>query len=234
VVSESADQPPTAPARPDRVSRYAPLSGLVVFVLFTVGNLLWSIDIPATDAPAGELVGFYEDRSTQIVVGASLSMVSIVLFVWFSALLRDQLELELGDRGTSLPTAAFGGAVMAFTVGLGAETINMAGALRAASDGGIGPNAAQAYFDISQILGFNAAGVGLATMIAATALAALRGSRLLPRPLAIPALILALTLLVPGLVRITLILAILLLPLYSIRLYRLANEAGTGTTARIA
>jgi hypothetical protein len=217
----------------DALARYAPLSGLAVFVLFAVGNALWSIDIPATDAPAGELADFYEDRSTRIIVGASISMLSIVLFVWFSALLRDRLEVELGESAASLPTAAFGGAVMAFTVGLGAETINMTAALRAASDSGIGPDAAQAYFDISQILGFNAAGVGLATMIAATALASLRGSRLLPRSLAIPGLILALTLLVPGVVRVTLILAILLLPLYSIRLYRLANEP-EATSARLA
>ena len=154
--------------------------------------------------PAAELAAFYEDRSTQIIIGASLSIVAVVLFVWFSALLRDRLELELGDRGASLPTAAFGGAILAFTVGLGAETINMAGALRAASDGGISPDAAQAYFDISQILGFNAAGVGLATLIAATAVASLRGSRILPRSLAVPALILAVTLLVPVVVRVTL------------------------------
>jgi hypothetical protein len=196
---------------------------LAVFALFAVGNLLWSIDIPATDAPGAELAGFYEDRSTQIIVGASLSILAVVLFVWFSALLRDRLELELGDRGASLPLAAFGGAILAFTVGLGAETINMAGALRAASDGGISPDAAQAYFDISQILGFNAAGVGLATLLAATAIASLRGSRILPRQLAVPVLILAVTLLVPVVVRFTLPLAILLLPLYSIRLYRLGE-----------
>ena len=207
----------------DSLARYAPLSGLAVFVLFAVGNLLWSIDIPATDAPGAELAAFYEDRSTRIIVGASLSILAVVLFVWFSALLRDRLELELGDRGAGLPMAAFGGAILAFTVGLGAETINMAGAMRAASDGGISPDAAQAYFDISQVLGFNAAGVGLATLIAATAVASLRGSRILPRALAVPALILAVTLLVPGVVRVTLQLAILLLPLYSIRLYRLTN-----------
>jgi hypothetical protein len=209
----------------DGLTRYAPLSGLAVFILFAVGNLLWSIDIPATDAPGAEIASFYEDRATRIVVGASLSILSIVLFVWFSALLRDRLELDLGERSVGLPGAAFGGAIMAFTVGLGAETIHMAGALRASGDGGITPDAAQAYFDISQILGFNAAGVGLATLIAATAVASLRGSRILPRALAVPALILALTLLAPVVVRYTLQLAILLLPLYSVRLYLLTNAA---------
>jgi hypothetical protein len=212
----------------DALARYAPLSGLAVFVLFAIGNGLWSLDIPSTDAGARELVEFYDDRSTRIVVGASISMLSIVLFVWFSALLRDRLELELGDRAAGLPLAAFGGAILAFTVGLGAETINMAGALRARSDDGIGPELAQACFDISQILGFNAAGVGLAATIAATAVASLRGSRLVPRALALPALVLALTLLVPGLVRVTLLIAILLLPLYSVRLYMLAGETAEG------
>jgi hypothetical protein len=207
----------------DALIRYAPLSGLAVFVLFAIGNGLWSFDIPATDAGGTELVEFYDERSTRIVVGASLSMIAIVLFVWFSALLRDRLELELGDRGASLPTAVFGGAILAFTVGLGAETINMAGALRAGTDDGISPDLAQACFDISQILGFNAAGVGLATMVAATAVATLRGSLILPRSLVIPALILAVSLLVPGVVRATLVIAVLLLPLYSIRLYRLSG-----------
>jgi hypothetical protein len=212
------------PAAPrDSFTRFAPLSGLAVFALFAVGNLLWSIDIPATDAGGAELASFYEDRSTRIIVGASLSILAVVLFVWFSALLRDRLETELGDRGASLPTAAFGGAILAFTVGLGAEAINMAGALRAASDGGISPGAAQAYFDISQILGFNAAGVGLATLIAATSVATIRGSRILPPGLVVPVLILAVTLLIPVVVRFTLLLAILLLPLYSIRLYRLGE-----------
>jgi hypothetical protein len=100
----------------------------------------------------------------------------------------------------------------------------MAGAQRASSDAGIGPDAAQAYFDISQILGFNAAGVGLSALIAATALATLRGSGILPHRLAIPTLVLAVTLLIPTVVRFTLPLAILLLPLYSIRLYRLSDQ----------
>jgi hypothetical protein len=217
----------SAGTHPDALARYAPLSGLVVFVLFAIGNGIWSLDIPSTDASPVELVDFYEERSTRIIIGASLSILSIVLFVWFSSLLRDRLELELGpDRAAGLPLAAFGGALMAFTVGLGAETINMAGALRAEGDGGITPDAAQAFFDISQILGFNAAGVGLAALIAATAVASLRGSRLLSRPLAVPALILALTLLTPQLVRVTLLVAILLLPLYSIRLYQLTSGEG--------
>lgn len=205
------------------MSRWAPLSGLAVFVLFGVGNALWAIDIPATDAPPAELVEFYEERSTRIVAGATLSLLAVALFVWFGAVLRDRLRAELGDRGASLPGAAFGGVLLAATVGLGAETINMAGALRAASDGGIDPAAAQAFFDISQVLGFNAAGVGLAVVVAAIAAAALRGSRLIPRWFAIPLFVLALTLFTP-LVRVTFLLAFLLLPYLSVRLYRLADE----------
>ena len=94
--------------------------------------------------------------------------------------------------------------------------------LRAESEAGISPAAAQAFFDISQILGFNAAGVGLAILVGATAIASLRGSQLVPRPLVVPLLVLALTLLTP-LARVTLMVAFLLLPLYSVRLYRMAG-----------
>lgn len=203
------------------MSRLAPLSGLTVFVLFGLGNAIWGIDIPATDAPPAELVDFYEDRSTQIVVGATLSILAVVLFVWFGAVLRDRLQLELGERAASLPGAAFGGVVLAAAVGLGAETINMAGALRAESKAGIDPAAAQAFFDISQILGFNAAGVGLAVVLGAIAGAILCGSRIAPRWLVVPFFVLALTLLTP-LVRVTFLLAFLVLPYLSVRLYRLS------------
>jgi hypothetical protein len=70
--------------------------------------------------------------------------------------------------------------------------------------------------------------VGLAALIAATSLATIRGSRILPPPLVIPTLILAVTLLIPVVVRFTLLLAILLLPLYSIRLFRLGEESSGG------
>ena len=79
-----------------------------------------------------------------------------------------------------LPTAAFGGAVLVAAAGLGAETINLTAALRAREDE-LGRDLGQALFEISQILGSTASGVGLGVFALATAAAALRGSVVLPR-----------------------------------------------------
>jgi hypothetical protein len=102
----------------------------------------------------------------------------------------------------------------------------MAGAMRARSGGGISPDAAQAYFDISQMLGFNAAGVGLAVTLAATAIIALRFGAPLPRRLAIAMLVISVALLLAPTVRFAFVLAFLVLPLLSVALYRRGAAAG--------
>jgi hypothetical protein len=80
--------------------------------------------------------------------------------------------------------AAFGGALIAMAAGLGAETINMVGALRA-DDGQLTRHLGQALFEISYVLGYNAAGVGLGVFVLAIATVALRRRALLPRWLAL-------------------------------------------------
>jgi hypothetical protein len=80
--------------------------------------------------------------------------------------------------------------------GLGAETINMAAALRA-GDGELTGPLAQALFDTSYVLGYNAAGVGLGLLALATGAAALRARALLPRWLAVVGLVLGAALLTP-------------------------------------
>jgi hypothetical protein len=215
----------------DRLDRYAALSGLLAFALFGIGNALWSFEVPseegsrwivgspaATEASDEQIARFYEEKSSGIIVGAGLSLVSIALLVWFGSILRDRLDRIADGRGAGLPLAAFGGLVLSLAAGLGAETINMVGALRAESDRGITPEAAQVYFDVSQVLGFNAAGAGLAVALAATAVIALRAGELLPRWLAILMLLIAVTLFTP-LVRVTFAVAFLVLPMISVLLY---------------
>jgi hypothetical protein len=68
-------------------------------------------------------------------------------------------------------------------LGLGAETINMEGALRA-YDGQLTPGLARALFEISYVLGYNGAGVGIGIFVLAIAVVALRARALLPRWLA--------------------------------------------------
>jgi hypothetical protein len=176
------------------VDRIAALSGIAVAVLFGAGNALWAFDQPEPGASGTELVAFYTDTSDRIIAGASMSLVSIALFVFFVSGLRRALVDAEGDD--LLANTAFGGALLGIGAGLGAETINMVGALRA-GDGGLSEPLAQALFEISYVLGYNGAGIGIGVLVLATAAVALRQGVLLARGLAILAVPLGVALLTP-------------------------------------
>lgn len=177
-----------------RTHRWAGLSAIGAVVLFAAGNALWAFDQPDRGASAPELLGFYGDLSTRIVAGALLSLISIAIFVVFASALRSVLvELE-GDE--LLANVAWGGALLGMAAGVGAETINMAAALRA-EDGELTGALALALFDSSYVLGYNAAGIGIGLLVLATAAAALRARALLPRWLAVVGLALGVALLTP-------------------------------------
>jgi hypothetical protein len=198
--------------------RCAGLSGIVVVLLFGIGSAIWALDMPDAGAPVAEVVDFYADSADRIVVGASLSLVAIAAFVLFAAALRQVLIDAGGDD--FLATTAFGGALLGMAAGLGAETINLVGALRARDDE-LSDALAQSLFEISQVLGSTAAGVGMGVFALATAAVALRSGAVMPRWLAIVTVVVGISLLTPvsrvnelsgaSLVLITLVLAVLLL-----------------------
>lgn len=169
-------------------------SGIAVAVLFVAGNAIWALGMPQGGASPEEIVDFYVDRSTRIVIGASLSLLSIAALVIFAADLRSAL-IERAPGDEALATAAFGGGLLAAAAGLGAESINMVGALRA-NDGAIDPGLASALYEISQILGSVAAGVGIGVLALSVALAGLRHHDFIGRQRAI-ALVLAVLALSP-------------------------------------
>jgi hypothetical protein len=196
--------------------RVTGLAGLTVAVLFGAGNALWAFDQPAAGASARRILAFYAGTSTRIIAGASLSLVAVAAFVLFASGIRAILqELEGNDV---LATTAFGGAVLVGATGLGAETINMVGALRA-EDGQLTPELGRALFEISYVLGYNAAGVGVGILVLAVALVALRARALLPRWLALLLLVVGLACLTP-LSRFLLAPLVLLLAVASVQLIR--------------
>jgi hypothetical protein len=166
----------------DKSRRCAGLSGLAGGVLFGVGSALWGTDMPDAGTPGPEVVDFYRRTSGRIVVGATLSLLAIPAFVLFAVAFRQLLTEAEGDD--LLATTAFGGALLALAAGLGAETVNMVGALRA-RDSQLSEALARPLFEISQILGSTAAGVGLGVFALAAAAAALRTGLVLPRWVAI-------------------------------------------------
>jgi hypothetical protein len=186
--------------------------------LFIVGNALWAFDQPDAGAPAREIVTFYADTSTWIVIGGSLSLFSIALFVLFASGVRSILREHEGDD--LFATVAFGGALLLLAAGLAAETINMVGAMRA-DDGQLSPELGRALFEISYVFGYNGAGVGIGIFLLATAAVALRGSAFLPRWAALILLVVGLAFITP-LSRLLLGPAVLLLVAVSIRLLRIS------------
>jgi hypothetical protein len=161
--------------------RTAGVSGLAVVALFATGTALWGFEMPDPGASAAEVHAFYADASGRIVAGASLSLLAIAALVVFASAFRSVLAAADGSVAAA---TAYGGALLAAAAGLGAETINMAGALRAA-DGSLGPGLGRALFEVSYVLGFNAAGVGLGVFGLASAAVALRSGAVLPRWLAL-------------------------------------------------
>ena len=195
------------------------LAGLGVVVLFGVGNALWALEQPDAGASARAIIAFYTNTSTRIVIGASLSLLAGALFVFFASGVRAMLREHESDD--LLATTAFGGALLLVAAGLGAETINMVGALRA-GDGQLTPALGRALFEISYVLGYNGAGVGVGILVVATAAVALRAAgpgALMPRWLAIVALLVGVAFITP-LCRVLLGPSILLLAVVSVQLLR--------------
>jgi hypothetical protein len=160
-----------------------------------VGNALWAFEQPEAGAPAREVVSFYADNSGWIVAGASLSLLAVALFILFASGVRSILREHEGDDDL-FATTAFGGALLAMATGIGAETLNMAGALRA-DDGSLTPALGRVFFEISYVFGYPAAGVGIGVLILATAVVALRARALMPRWLAFFLIVVGLAFLTP-------------------------------------
>lgn len=170
------------------------LAGLGAALLFAAGNALWAFDQPDGGAPGAEVVAFYESASDRILVGGSLSLVSIALFVFFASGMRELLR-EREPHGL-LPGAALGGALLAMAMGIGAETINMAAASRAA-DGELTRDLGLALFDVSYALGYAGAGVGLGIFLLATGAVALRSRALMPGWLGVATVLVGVAFLTP-------------------------------------
>lgn len=174
--------------------RHAAISGLTAVVLFGVGSALWGLGMPEDGTAVNEVLEFYDERDDRIVIGGSLSMLSIAAGLWFAAALRQVLRDEGADD--FLATAAFGGLLLGLASGLIAEGTNTVAALRA-QDGELTPALGQALFEISQMFGAPAGGVGFGVAAIAIGMAARRTGRVLSRNLALGTLLAGVVLLSP-------------------------------------
>jgi hypothetical protein len=159
----------------DRRARSAlvPLTG-VLFVVLTVASFAVAGDTPDADDPIGEVVEFWIDHEGQALFGAILGALAAVALLFFAASLRS--ALRRGEDGAGvLSVAAMGGGIVA-AAGIGTDSAFRFALGDLADD--VDPvvtqtlNALWADFFFPMV-------VGLATLILATSLAALR-TRVIP------------------------------------------------------
>lgn len=201
------------------LDRYAPLTGAAAAVLFGFANFLWFPDSPEAAAPAREISAFYVDHSSGIRAGAALSLIAVVLFLFFAGFLRRTVAQAEGARPW-LASVIVAGAALMVASGTAAELINAAGAVRADEDGRLDPETAQVHWDLAWMFGFPGAACGAAAVLAALAVASFRTGAVLPSWLAVPTLLLAFACLIPPLAPSGLVVAVGWAVLVSVMLFR--------------
>ena len=146
----------------------APLTGVAFVVLVIIGFAIGG-EPPDLDDPAREIVDFYADNKTKVMIGAALEGIAATLFVFFGGYVRRVLRDAEGERGI-LSAIAFAGTII-FAVGLAIDaTISMAMA-ESAED--VDPSAVQALAALFQN-DYVPFAVGLQVFLLAMGIAAVR------------------------------------------------------------
>jgi hypothetical protein len=71
-----------------RAHRWAGISAVSAVVVFAAANAIWAFEQPGPGSSAPELIDFYTDLSSRIVIGGLGSLVSIAIFVVFASATR--------------------------------------------------------------------------------------------------------------------------------------------------
>lgn len=207
--------------------RFAPLTG-VVFVALAVAGVLISISGSPSDFPGAvdEIVEYYTDNTTSIMVGGWLGLLSGIFLIWFGGSVRTRLRDGGQDR---LGAIAFGGAIAAATVGFLIDTANVMAAMRADEDDGIAPETATALYDLGNGLVGGGLPMAIAVFVGAVALAAFR-STVLPTWLGILGAVIVLGLVLPWVAWIFTGVSFLFVLIVSIALFTTQDRASAAAT----
>lgn len=85
-----------------------PLTG-ILFVLLAIAAFLVSGETPGTDDSRQEIVSFYLDNDTELVISSLLLALASVALLFFLATLRRALRAAAGDEGGLSTVALLGG-----------------------------------------------------------------------------------------------------------------------------
>ena len=88
----------------------APLTG-ILFVVLVIAAVVVSGETPGTDDSRREIISFYLDNDSELVISSLLLALACVAFAFFLAAVRQALRAAAGDDG-GLSTATLVGGVM--------------------------------------------------------------------------------------------------------------------------
>lgn len=95
--------------RSKTLERWAPLSGVLFFVLIVATIILTSDSPGATDKTA-DVVKYWTDNDTKQIIGNLIGGVAVATLIWFGAVLKSTFD-ELGGEARRLAPLSFGGAL---------------------------------------------------------------------------------------------------------------------------
>lgn len=174
----------------DRFSRFLPLAGTLIGLLFFAGLALTWGDPSSETAPAETFDYWQDNRGLHQISGLLLAPLIAFLLVFFGAGLQRRLNRANGDSGHG--TVAFGGAILA------AGAFALVGMLEGAATNAAHENQRQAVYTLSQLHSYDwlAWNASFAAVLLATGLGARRNG-MLPAPLAWVTIVIGASLLTP-------------------------------------
>ena len=95
----------------DRMERLAPLTGVAAVVLWIIGVFIAEGgSVPDNTSTADQILQYFRDETTNILLGSSVFALGTILFLWFTGSLRARLWAAEGGSGR-LSALTFAGAI---------------------------------------------------------------------------------------------------------------------------
>ena len=103
-----------------RWERFAPLTGVIFFILIAVTFAL-SSDTPDANDSTGDVVSFWSAHDSRLILASVLGTLAVIFLVWFGASLRSALVRAEAGEGRLSMLAFAGILVIAITGGIGSS-----------------------------------------------------------------------------------------------------------------
>jgi hypothetical protein len=178
--------------------QYGAAAGLIFVVLVVVGALIGGAP-PSPDDSVRKVAEYYEDHTAAIKVGAFLTGLAGVAFLWFLGSVWSTLRRS--DDTRRLATIATGGAIVGLIFAFTAFAVNATVAVAIDSTGATASVNPKFLYLLSGVIG-GMGNFGIAVFVAAVGIAALR-TGIFPAMLGWASLVIALGWIVAGLIVVT-------------------------------